>query len=135
MAASGTAAALAACGDGTVSGVANMAPIGGGGGGGGGSNKITVVVGSHAALATNGTFVVIQNAYAVKRTGPTSFDALYMACTHQGCLCSLIDNAFECPCHGSTFDNDGRVTRTPATTNLAKLPTSYDAGTDVLTIN
>lgn len=140
IAAGGAAAALAACGDGNVSGVAVKitTPVGGGGGGGGGggSNRIIAVVGDYPGLATVGRLVMINNSFvAVKRTGATSFDAFFMACTHQGCLTDIVNNAFDCPCHGSKFDNNGVVTAGPAATNLAKLPTSYDQPTDTLTIN
>jgi Rieske Fe-S protein len=44
--------------------------------------------------------------------------AMSAVCTHQGCL--LADNAgaiaagLFCPCHGSTFDGNGKVTGGPA---------------------
>jgi len=48
--------------------------------------------------------------------------AMSAICTHAGC--ALEDNAgtiaagLDCPCHGSTFDGDGNVTRGPARTPL-----------------
>jgi len=48
--------------------------------------------------------------------------AMSAVCTHSGCL--LEDNpetmaaGLSCPCHGSTFDGDGKVTRGPARTAL-----------------
>lgn len=140
IAAGGAAtAALAACGDGQISGVAMKVTTlgaGGGGSGGGGANQVIAVIGDYPGLATIGTLVMINNSFvAVKRTGAGSFDAFFMACTHQGCLTNIVNNAFDCPCHGSKFDNTGAVTVGPATNNLAALPTSYDASTDTLTIN
>ena len=136
------AATIAACGDGELSGIAEKVtnPFGsggsGGGGGGGGSNSVTVKVGDHAALANVGElFHVPSTAVAVKRTGPTAFEALFMACTHAGCLCIIESNAFKCPCHFSEFDNDGKVTAGPATSDLAQLTTSYDVATDILTVS
>lgn len=135
-------AALSACGDGTVSGVPDV--VGGGGGGGGGGNnspppttKTVVTVADYPALAANDQLAQISNTLiAVKRTGAATFAAYSMICTHQGCGTSLVDNtSFYCGCHFSRFDNDGNVTSGPASTPLAKLPTSYDAQTDVLTIN
>ncbi|HUJ71334.1 MAG TPA: Rieske 2Fe-2S domain-containing protein, partial [Verrucomicrobiae bacterium] len=39
------------------------------------------------------------------------------------------DRSFYCPCHGSTFNPDGKVTEGPATRNLPALPsfTNEDA--------
>jgi len=44
-------------------------------------------------------------------------------CTHLGCRIQsdAAGEAFECPCHGSRFDLDGRVTRGPAKSNLPAL--------------
>jgi len=41
--------------------------------------------------------------------------AISAVCTHLGCLVTHEEAAgFDCPCHGSTFDSDGRVTAGPA---------------------
>ncbi|MEK7400883.1 MAG: Rieske 2Fe-2S domain-containing protein [Gemmatimonadota bacterium] len=133
------AAALAACGDGNVSGIApkvtTLGPGGGGGGGGGSPSQIVAVVGDYPGLATIGTLVMIDSSFvAVKRTGATTFDAYLMTCTHQQCLTDIVANAFKCPCHFSAFDNNGKVTAGPASSDLAKLTTSYNAATDTLTI-
>ena len=40
-------------------------------------------------------------------------------CTHRNCkLDAEADKTFYCPCHGSTFDHDGKVTEGPAWRNL-----------------
>lgn len=46
-------------------------------------------------------------------------------CTHLGCVPNTVDNAPEgwfCPCHGSVFDNVGRILRGPAAANLPLPP-------------
>lgn len=132
----GVAAAIAACGDGDVSGIAaarlppGVVP----------SEKVTIVVAEFAGLATQGILVKVASFYAVKRSGATTFDAFSMACTHEGCLTNIENGqTFHCSCHGSNFANDGSVINGPFTGEtigpLMKLPTSYDPATDVLTIN
>lgn len=103
--------------------------------------RITVKVSTVPGLASVGQLALVEPRtalVAVKRTGPTSFVALSTVCTHQGCETAIQANAFECPCHGSRFDADGRVTRQPqgggSATNLPTYATSYDSATDILTI-
>ncbi len=42
------------------------------------------------------------------------FAAISLVCTHLGCTVRTSDAGFECPCHGSQFDNFGEVTGGPA---------------------
>jgi cytochrome b6-f complex iron-sulfur subunit len=42
------------------------------------------------------------------------FAAISITCTHLGCTVRTSDAGFECPCHGSQYDNDGFVTGGPA---------------------
>jgi cytochrome b6-f complex iron-sulfur subunit len=43
------------------------------------------------------------------------FHALSAVCTHLGCNVNHEEgHGFVCPCHGSTYDEDGHVTRGPA---------------------
>ena len=112
--------ALAACGDGIT------APK---------SRHIEIVVASFAGISTVGTLVQVGPSHAAKRTGATTFEAYSMFCTHAGCMTFLSAQQFLCPCHGSKFGNDGSVLQGPASKSLPKLPTSYNAATDTLTIN
>jgi cytochrome b6-f complex iron-sulfur subunit len=50
--------------------------------------------------------------------------AITSVCTHLGCLVALSDKGFQCPCHGSKYDRDGRVTAGPAPRNLPWLEIS-----------
>jgi cytochrome b6-f complex iron-sulfur subunit len=60
--------------------------------------------------------------------------AISTVCTHLGCVVTFDDETgFECPCHGSTFAADGKVTKGPAPTPLpwwsvAQLPSGQLAG-------
>ena len=42
-------------------------------------------------------------------------------CTHLGCVVpwNIAENKFKCPCHGSQYDNTGKVVRGPAPLSLA----------------
>jgi Rieske Fe-S protein len=120
------------CGDGVVTGPFTELP----------SGPITIIVASLPGLETVGRLVNHPSqAIALVRTGPSSFDALSMICTHQGCTTSITTNAsrLDCPCHGSRFDNTGAVINGPNTgegiTPLPKFVTSYDPATDTLTIS
>lgn len=120
--------AISACGDGVVTGPFANPPAG----------PVSLVVGDFPGLATVGFLVKVpQQPIAVKRTGPATFEALSMICTHQGCQTVIRQNGsrFECDCHGSRFDADGSVVAGPAESPLPKYVTSYDPATDTLTIS
>jgi len=45
--------------------------------------------------------------------------AMSAECTHLGCVLDRKDNGFQCPCHGSRFDEQGKVISGPAPRSLA----------------
>lgn len=51
----------------------------------------------------------------------TGFTALSLTCTHLGCTLEQKADGFDCPCHGSRFDRDGKILHGPATKELAAL--------------
>jgi thiosulfate dehydrogenase [quinone] large subunit len=57
-----------------------------------------------------------------------SFTAFNATCPHQGCSVQFRDasSGFACPCHGSTFASDGRVTNGPAARNLTSVRVTRD---------
>ncbi|MGW0823071.1 FAD-dependent oxidoreductase [Streptomyces sp. NPDC002845] len=57
---------------------------------------------------------------AVHRDDDGHLNALSARCTHLGCLVAFnsAERAWECPCHGSRFDVDGKVIQGPATRPL-----------------
>ena len=129
-------AVLDACGDGQIGppshtnggGDPNI-PIGG---------PITVRLADFAALATVGKVVDIGHDRAVVRTGDTTFVALSRICTHEQCDTDVVNNRFECPCHGSIFASDGSVVRGPDTgasiTALRQLNVTFDSVAGTLTV-
>ncbi|GAB2868833.1 FAD-dependent oxidoreductase [Streptomyces deserti] len=59
---------------------------------------------------------------AVYRDDDGTLHAVSARCTHLGCLVSFnaAERAWECPCHGSRFDTDGKVVQGPATRPLER---------------
>jgi len=62
-------------------------------------------------------------AWFVKRGAEEDLVAIDDRCPHLGCRpkWNAADALFECPCHGSQFDLDGKVKRGPATGPMARL--------------
>jgi cytochrome b6-f complex iron-sulfur subunit len=61
------------------------------------------------------TYIVIQDDQSVANYG------LNAVCTHLGCVVpwNAGENKFICPCHGSQYDDTGKVVRGPAPLSLA----------------
>jgi Rieske Fe-S protein len=61
---------------------------------------------------------------AVYRNGRGELSALSPVCTHLGCLVhwNTTEKSWDCPCHGSRFDPQGRVLNGPAITGLERKP-------------
>lgn len=55
--------------------------------------------------------------------------ALDDRCSHLGCRANWNPNRrlFECPCHGSEFDIEGKVVRGPATQSMSRLTVTKEA--------
>jgi len=53
-------------------------------------------------------------------------------CTHLGCVPTRKPEGWFCPCHGSRYDNSGRVLRGPAPKNLYLLPYRFIAENKLL---
>jgi nitrite reductase/ring-hydroxylating ferredoxin subunit len=80
----------------------------------------------------------------INRVSSTRLVALDSTCTHQGCSVGKFvvqDQRMRCPCHGSRYDIEGRVFRDaegnstePASDDLARFVTSYDAASDVVSV-
>lgn len=62
--------------------------------------------------------------------------ALSMLCTHVCCQCQYDANSTDifCPCHGSVFNQSGKVLRGPASTNLPSIKLSIDAAGNIFPV-
>jgi len=50
------------------------------------------------------------------------FTAVLTRCMHQGCQVEPADGHLVCPCHGSEYDNGGRVLKGPTQLPLIRFP-------------
>ena len=64
-----------------------------------------------------------------------TYAVLSATCTHVGCPMGFDGQEAVCPCHLSRFDLEGNVTQEPATVPLKKYVATYNAGTQVLSVN
>jgi cytochrome b6-f complex iron-sulfur subunit len=53
--------------------------------------------------------------------------AISLACTHLGCTIEQRNFGFECPCHSSRYDINGKVLKGPANKDLRKLRVAESA--------
>jgi cytochrome b6-f complex iron-sulfur subunit len=68
-----------------------------------------------------GSRTVLPQVPAVLIRTETGFTAISLVCTHLGCTVESKADGFTCPCHGSRYDSNGKVTRGPASKSLPKL--------------
>ena len=74
--------------------------------------------------ATNyppGSRTFISEAQAFILHTPDGFTALSAICPHLGCSVNPGSDGFDCPCHGSRFDANGRNQQGPANQSLRNL--------------
>lgn len=61
------------------------------------------------------TYIIVSEDKNIEKYG------LNAICTHLGCVVpwNIAENKFKCPCHGSQYDDTGKVVRGPAPLSLA----------------
>ena len=86
-----------------------------------------------ALLAEHSAIVVEApgwgEALVLSRSPKQEFSAVGARCTHMGCQVRPGGRFLTCPCHGSTFDLEGRVVRGPAAKPLARYHVSETSNT------
>ena len=105
-------------------------------------NAMTLPVSSFKLVSGNGTtyapFVVAENEslrypICVYRTDDTTYNALWMRCTHRGTELRAYGDRLYCPAHGSEFTKSGAVQNGPADEPLKTFDVTVDG--DQLKIN
>lgn len=90
-------------------------------------SDLVIPVDSFNKEGVNKLYVIVQNEIlrypiCVYRFSDTDYNALYLACTHQGNEVQVFGERLECPAHGSEFDSRGQVVKGPAEENLRSFP-------------
>ena len=70
-------------------------------------------IGKPEAFPSGSRIALEQQRICIVREGD-KMAAISTTCTHLGCIVSLSETGFACPCHGSRYDQDGNVTGGPA---------------------
>jgi cytochrome b6-f complex iron-sulfur subunit len=73
-----------------------------------------------------GTRTHLPEAQAVLIHTSTGYTVLSLLCPHLGCQVDDEEDHFTCPCHGSSFDDVGKLVRGPAKTSLNQLSLNTD---------
>lgn len=81
------------------------------------------------AEASNGGFDPEPDS---KRVQKPEWLVVIGVCTHMGCVPNKEYPGWVCHCHGSQFDDSGRVTRGPAPKNLEVPPYRFVAGNKIV---
>jgi len=101
----------------------------------GGDKVINLKDPKNSDLAKVGGGIFLDDEDMLVRVSQTKFVALSLICKHKGCTVELTGNKFVCPCHGSEYAIDGKVTEGPAKKNLDTYETTYDPAKETVTVN
>jgi len=93
----------------------------------------SIDAGPASDFAADGVYSQFRDqGFFVVRNGNDLF-AVSSICTHRRCKVNAQpDRSFHCPCHGSGFDANGKVTHGPAIHDLSRLPTAVAANGHLL---
>lgn len=99
-------------------------------------NRISISLTEHADLAKpDGAIKVLpaghQEPIYILAT-PGGFAAVSPICTHRGCTVDVSGARLVCPCHGSTYDREGRVLKGPAERALTRYAVTREGDTIVV---
>jgi Rieske Fe-S protein len=84
---------------------------------------VRVPKGDYPEISQPGGMVAVRAGNRVaylRRTEAGGLIAISSVCTHLGCIVEPSARGFRCPCHGSSYDADGRNTGGPAPRPLAR---------------
>jgi Rieske Fe-S protein len=96
--------------------------------------RVQLSLASYPDLAKpDGAIKILPSAAAdpiyVLATPTGEYRAVSPICTHRGCTVDVHGARLVCPCHGSTYDREGRVLRGPAQRALTTYSVTRDGDT------
>jgi cytochrome b6-f complex iron-sulfur subunit len=99
--------------------------------------RVRLVLAEHPELGrSDGALKILPqgatNPLYVLRLEGDQFAVLSPICTHQGCTVDIQGPRLVCPCHGSTYDREGRVLRGPAQRSLTRVGATLSDGVLVI---
>lgn len=97
-------------------------------------DDLLVKLSDNPALGTVGGAVTVADDIMLIRTDESTFIAVSTICRHKGCTVELEGDKFVCPCHGSEYTKEGKVTQGPAKTDLKAFETMFDSKSGQVTI-
>ena len=95
---------------------------------------LVVKLTDNPALTAVGGHISITDDIMLIRTDESKFIAISTICRHKGCTVELEGDKFVCPCHGSEYTIQGKVTQGPAKDNLKTFETMFDSSGGTITI-
>lgn len=101
--------------------------------------RIRVALAEHPELTrADGSLKIMPegatNPLYVLRLDDGEFAVISPICTHQGCTVDIQGPRLVCPCHGSTYDREGRVLRGPAERALTRAAVRLSEGVLVIDV-
>jgi Rieske Fe-S protein len=100
----------------------------------GGDIVVNLKDAKNSDLAKVGGAIFLNDEDMLVRVSQTQFVALSLICKHKGCTVELTGNKFVCPCHGSEYAIDGKVTEGPSKKNLDTYEAVYDPTKETVTV-
>ncbi len=97
-------------------------------------DDVVVKLSDNVALTKVGGNVKVSDELMLIRKSETEFAAIRTICSHKGCDVEIDGDKFVCPCHGSEYTLDGKVTQGPAKDNLKTFETIFDSDKGTVTI-
>jgi cytochrome b6-f complex iron-sulfur subunit len=78
------------------------------------------------------TFTFLEEHHLYVYRDHEGIKAVSAICTHLGCILEKSIDGFECPCHGSCYNIDGKVLSGPAPRDLSWYSVSVDASGNIV---
>src|SRR3989304_5852368 len=97
-------------------------------------DDLVVKLADNPAIAAVGGKVKVTDDVMLIRMDESKFIAVSTICRHKGCTVELEGDKFVCPCHGSEYTVQGKVTQGPANDNLTTFETMFDSEKGIITI-